>query len=1324
MADKITEKDLVEGKVYEIGKKYEKSLQPAIDANEIWVATFEAVKKAALDYANIEKQFANAKGRTEFLKLKQEEAKLRKETANAVKAEQDALKKTQQTKQSLLNTEKKVLQVEAAKARQQQRNTKTTIAQRLEIQRKNKAEKEEAILTSNTSTFLERLTVKRERAARVVQDLNAKKALGEKLSRRERNELRQSERQFVRYDKAVKVAKESVGRFQENVGNYPRLFSAATSSIRSFVSALGLTSGVLIFAQAVRNGFEIFKQYDQAQADLAAILGRTRSEITALTEQSKEYGATTAFTATQVSALQLELAKLGFDDRSILDATLGVENLAIATGVDAARAAKLAGAALRGFNLDATESNRVAAALAVSTTKSASSFETLEVALPKVSAIANSFDFTIEDTTALLGGLQNAGFEASIAGTSLRQIFLQLADSNGKLAKRLGGGAKNFDELIDQFKKVEEEGISLGEAFNLTNARSVAAFKVFLQGADDMRELRDGISDVIPELDALANEKLNSVQGELTLLNSAWEGWILSMDESGDAANTLKGTIEFLRKNLSQILNTIIKVGKAFLIYKAILIGVNLVTKGYTIATTALRFAKIALAGGIGKATIAMKAFNLATKANPIGLLLSVLAGGIATWLAFRDGVRSTAEELREVKREAESARDALVDANIATVKARLSQIEDEVANEKKAIDKKIEFVEEEIQARRSGNRLLEEITTEANKKNEEEQKKHQERLAKIREEGFDFRTQPRQRVDERSRGNGPVRENTNVGQRLVIDVTPVLNEDSEQKTVKELQKLLVKLAGEKDKSDKKQAEKEDKEAKRRAAKLRSDRFALNSFIIQSQIDLFSELAENELADFDSRLQAFEAQGQKEIELAKLIALEKFTASSRFSQDEINQIIENGFISTEQRKKATDAELLIIGQFQKKKKEILSDQQSGNVDLEFERIIEQGEKEKAQKEKQLNDQLALENQRFRDTIGIYESEEQALEAHEQRKAEIKKKYALEGLEIQVQAIERLLKTEELSAQQRAEYEKQLSALKLEISEINTEDFKAKSDEEVEAYGQRTAEILQLASELATALGDLADAIFSARIQRIDERIEREQEATDQLLSNENLSDEQITANEINAEARRQALEKKKAEEQRKQAIAQKAIAATNVVIQTSLGVISALAQVPKFDFGISAAALAATIGTIGAIQLAAVLAQPIPQFFMGTDNFEGGLAEVSEIRPEVITEPGKKPYIQKNRAILNLPKGTRITPSIEEYNNMMRQEALQELGSNHAQIMKFNTATNYILDSSEIVKELRLNRKATEKNRPRKNDPQKKTDIPHELFKYKNTNWS
>ena len=59
-----------------------------------------------------------------------------------------------------------------------------------------------------------------------------------------------------------------------------------------------------------------------------------------------------------------------------------------------------------------------------------------------------SAGFSIEDTTAVMGKLADAGIEASIAGTSLRNILLKMQDPNSDLVKSFGKTIHSLDELV------------------------------------------------------------------------------------------------------------------------------------------------------------------------------------------------------------------------------------------------------------------------------------------------------------------------------------------------------------------------------------------------------------------------------------------------------------------------------------------------------------------------------------------------------------------------------------------------------------------------------------------------------------------------------------------------------------------------------------------------------------------------------------------------------------------------------------------------------------------------------------------------------------
>lgn len=319
-----------------------------------------------------------------------------------------------------------------------------------------------------------------------------------------------------------------------------KIGKAGAGTVAVINAVVGIArKGIQTFAQA----FGKIADFEQANADLATILGKNVKDIKDLTDSAMSLGRTTEYTASQVTLLQTELAKLGFTEPQIKSMQEPVLHFATAVGTDLPSAAALAGAALRMFELPASETEDVLGALAVSSNKSALSFSYLNEALSIVGPVANTFGFSIKDTTALLGALSNAGFDASSAATATRNIILNLANSNGELAKSLGGSVKTFPDLIKGLKTLDEQGIDLATTLELTDKRSVAAFNTFLSGADSAQELRDSLDNVDGELERIAGERLNTVQGSIKLLQSAWEGFILQMSAS---KGVIKSVIDFL----------------------------------------------------------------------------------------------------------------------------------------------------------------------------------------------------------------------------------------------------------------------------------------------------------------------------------------------------------------------------------------------------------------------------------------------------------------------------------------------------------------------------------------------------------------------------------------------------------------------------------------------------------------------------------------------------------------------------------------------------------------------------------------------------------
>ncbi len=316
---------------------------------------------------------------------------------------------------------------------------------------------------------------------------------------------------------------------------------------------LGVAGAIYGIARVFSGAVNTMKDFEQANVNLSTILGVTTSQMEGLTREALRLGGSTRYTATQVTQLQTELAKLGFNQSQIKAMEEPVLNFATAVGAELPEAAALAGAALRMFGLNSTDADDTLAALAISTNKSALNFGFLQSAMSTVGPVAKTFGFGIKDTVALLGALANAGFDASSAATATRNILLKLADSNGDLAKSLGGPVKTFDELIAGLDKLSESGIDLAGALELTDRRSVAAFTSFLSGADAAKELRDELELTEGTLDDLAKQRMNTLEGSILSLQSAWERFILSLRGSTGVLKQITDGLTLLVQGITDV---------------------------------------------------------------------------------------------------------------------------------------------------------------------------------------------------------------------------------------------------------------------------------------------------------------------------------------------------------------------------------------------------------------------------------------------------------------------------------------------------------------------------------------------------------------------------------------------------------------------------------------------------------------------------------------------------------------------------------------------------------------------------------------------------
>ncbi len=412
------------------------------------------------------------------------------------------------------------------------------------------------------------------------------------------------------------------------VARVDRAFRKLTSPIRRLgkqLGSLGLVLGFTAIIGIVGSATKVFIDFEQANANLSSVMASaTGPELASLQKDAMFLGATTAKTATEVVGLQEAFARLGFTTPAILNMTQATIDGSIAMRGELADTAELVGAMIKTFDdFSSLDTPAIIDKMTLATQKSALNFEKLQTSLPIVAGAANAAGIPFNRLLALLGKLSDSGIDASSSSTALRNIFLKSAKAG-----------LSYEQILDKIVKNQDSLTAATDKFGVRAAVSGVILAKNLKETDKLTEAIEKQSKGAAA--AAAAKQLDTLGGALTILNSAWEGWILSMEDgNGALSTTLKQVtrvatdILSLASGTAKATDKLDKMGK-----KTRIISERVIFFGKVIGTVigffvAMKIA-IVLAKGVliawkaivGIATAAQWLWNAAMSANPIGLII------------------------------------------------------------------------------------------------------------------------------------------------------------------------------------------------------------------------------------------------------------------------------------------------------------------------------------------------------------------------------------------------------------------------------------------------------------------------------------------------------------------------------------------------------------------------------------------------------------------------------------------------------------------------------------------------------------------------------
>ena len=397
------------------------------------------------------------------------------------------------------------------------------------------------------------------RARKEFKDLAATQGISNK-------QLTEANAKVIALDRQLKRIDKSVGQSQRNVGNYGNAWqrlklritgvnttTQKTGGILQGLSArfLGLTAVIFGAVRALKDMFNRVRTFDKAMVGLSAILGENRDQLKELEIEIINVAGASIKTSNEVAELATVLVTLGKTKTEVIQLLKPVNDLAIGLQASSQEAGELLIQTLNAFGKSGDSAQEYADIIAKMRTSTALDFERIKDSLGFLAPVAKVAGISFENTAAILGVLVDNGIKAAKAGRLTASSFLRLA------AKGL-----TLEEALDKVNEAQEKGVTntelLALATRLFGVNAGAVGLILANNRDRVAELTEEFENAAGTLDNLTKKQLESLDAKLLILDSAWERFVISV-ENGDGAlgtffkNIIVGTTDLI--NLLGLLN-------------------------------------------------------------------------------------------------------------------------------------------------------------------------------------------------------------------------------------------------------------------------------------------------------------------------------------------------------------------------------------------------------------------------------------------------------------------------------------------------------------------------------------------------------------------------------------------------------------------------------------------------------------------------------------------------------------------------------------------------------------------------------------------------
>jgi TP901 family phage tail tape measure protein len=336
-------------------------------------------------------------------------------------------------------------------------------------------------------------------------------------------------------DVNAELARQKFDEYAEKAGKVGQAVQTAGQHMMKVTTAIG---GVAAASVTVAANFE------QQMSKVQAISGATAEDTDRLTESARQWGRDTKYSATEAGEAFEYMALAGWKTDDMLEGIGGILNLAAASAMDLGTASDIVTDYLTAFGLSAKDAGKFADEMAYAMSHSNTTTEALGEAYKNCAATAASMGYSVEETTAVLMTMANAGVKGGEAGTALNAIMTRLATDTKGCATELSkygvevydaqGNMNSLSSILTGVRGVwnnltDEQQANLAKTIAGTNQFS--ALQTIMSGLSD-EAVASGMSfsdysEALQNCDGTASDMAATMQdnllGRLTQLKSKLE---------------------------------------------------------------------------------------------------------------------------------------------------------------------------------------------------------------------------------------------------------------------------------------------------------------------------------------------------------------------------------------------------------------------------------------------------------------------------------------------------------------------------------------------------------------------------------------------------------------------------------------------------------------------------------------------------------------------------------------------------------------------------------------------------------------------------------